>query len=275
MGSAARRSRCASSPRGSPAPGSPSIAASSPAIAARRTSCGISTAQQWCGSVRRRSTGSAETCDTVLAGGLSMGAILALDVALRRPDGVHGLLLFAPTFQARRLGDAVDEPAHPRRGPADAMARNIYLKERPPYGIKDERIRAFVVIEHAKRGFEHGRRVLDAAAFVRAFQRLVRARQAAARRDQGAGADPASARRRHGEPGQCDRHPAQARRASSSSSCSTTAIISSRSTGSAISSSTGAVAFAETLDRSRSVAEQRAGSPAAHRAQRVGSDVST
>src|SRR5215510_1072952 len=37
-------------------------------------------------------------CDTVIAGGLSMGAVLALHLAAQRPGEVHGLTLFAPTL---------------------------------------------------------------------------------------------------------------------------------------------------------------------------------
>jgi len=37
-------------------------------------------------------------CDTVIVGGLSMGAVLALHLAAKRTDEVHGLALYAPTF---------------------------------------------------------------------------------------------------------------------------------------------------------------------------------
>ena len=39
------------------------------------------------------------TCETVFAGGLSMGGLLALDLARRRPDVLTGLLLYAPTLR--------------------------------------------------------------------------------------------------------------------------------------------------------------------------------
>ena len=85
-------------------------------------------------------------CSTVLAGGLSMGALLALDLAHRRPDEVHGLLLLAPSLRL----DGWSMPwtsRHilPHVRPLSFWRSNIYLKEREPYGIKDERIRAFVV----------------------------------------------------------------------------------------------------------------------------------
>src|SRR5262252_9674427 len=37
-------------------------------------------------------------CDTVIVGGLSMGAVLALHLAAKRTDEVHGLALYAPTL---------------------------------------------------------------------------------------------------------------------------------------------------------------------------------
>ncbi len=84
-------------------------------------------------------------CGTVLAGGLSMGALLALDLAQHRPDQIHGLVLFAPSFKLD--GWAMDWKSSfllPLVRPSPWRS-NIYMKERAPYGIKDERIRAFVV----------------------------------------------------------------------------------------------------------------------------------
>lgn len=86
-----------------------------------------------------------ERCSTIIAGGLSMGALLALDVAQRHPDEVHGLVLFAPSLKLD--GWAMDWKSRyvlPLVRPSPWRS-NIYLAEREPYGIKDERIRAFVV----------------------------------------------------------------------------------------------------------------------------------
>ena len=48
---------------------------------------------------RRPTTGCSEHCDIIIAGGLSMGGILATHLAQNRPEDVHGLLLFAPTLR--------------------------------------------------------------------------------------------------------------------------------------------------------------------------------
>jgi carboxylesterase len=85
-------------------------------------------------------------CSTVLAGGLSMGALLALDLAHTRPADVHGLLLLAPSL--RLDGWAMPWTSRhilPHVRPLPFWRSNIYLKEREPYGLKDERIRALVV----------------------------------------------------------------------------------------------------------------------------------
>ncbi len=85
-----------------------------------------------------------QKCDVVIVGGLSIGTLLALRLAARRPDDVHGLMLFAPIewpngwavpwyFNFFRL-------VHQKW-----CARLFRFTLNPPYGIKDERIRRFVI----------------------------------------------------------------------------------------------------------------------------------
>jgi carboxylesterase len=103
-----------------------------------------STWREWYASVEAAHDRLAERCDVVLAGGLSMGGILALHLAQNRPEGLHGLLLFAPTLRL----DGWSMPWHsvflqyvrplPVRFEFD-------LAERDPYGLKDERVRRIVV----------------------------------------------------------------------------------------------------------------------------------
>jgi carboxylesterase len=83
-------------------------------------------------------------CDTVLVGGLSMGAVLSLYVAAERPDTVAGTALLAPTF--RFDGWAVPWYAALFRLVQDRWTANrIMFHEFEPYGIKDGRLRAFVM----------------------------------------------------------------------------------------------------------------------------------
>lgn len=83
-------------------------------------------------------------CDTVLVGGLSMGAVLSLYVAAERPKDVAGVALLAPTF--RFDGWAVPWYASLFSLVQDRWSANrIMFREIEPYGIKDSRLRAFVM----------------------------------------------------------------------------------------------------------------------------------
>ena len=82
-------------------------------------------------------------CDSVIAGGLSMGAVLALHLAAQRPREVDGLVLYSPTFW-------YDGWAIPwyrfllKLGIHTPVGRNYRFVEREPYGIKDPYIRSVI-----------------------------------------------------------------------------------------------------------------------------------
>jgi carboxylesterase len=104
----------------------------------------LSTWPQWVASVEAAHDKLAEHCDVILAGGLSMGAILALHLAQSRPSAVQGLLLLAPTLKL----DGWSMPWHSflmRWARPTPIPLEISLPEHEPYGIKNERVRAFVV----------------------------------------------------------------------------------------------------------------------------------
>jgi carboxylesterase len=100
--------------------------------------------REWYASVEEAHDKLSAHCDIVLAGGLSMGGILALHLAQNRPARVHGLLLFAPTLKL----DGWSMPWHSvflqyvRPLP---VRLEFDLAERDPYGLKDERVRRLVV----------------------------------------------------------------------------------------------------------------------------------
>ena len=85
-----------------------------------------------------------KTCDLVLVGGLSMGAVIALKLAANHPETVDGTTLFAPTFRFDgwsmpwygRLFDLVNDTW---------TADRFLFTEREPYGIKNIRFREFVM----------------------------------------------------------------------------------------------------------------------------------
>jgi carboxylesterase len=103
-----------------------------------------STWREWYASVEAAHDRLAQSCDVILAGGLSMGGILALHLARKRSAGVRGLLLFAPTLKL----DGWSMPWHSvllqyvRPLP---IRLEFDLAERDPYGLKDERVRRIVV----------------------------------------------------------------------------------------------------------------------------------
>jgi carboxylesterase len=103
-----------------------------------------STWEEWYASVEEAHDRLKQDCDVILAGGLSMGGILALHLAYNRPEDVQGLLLFAPTLKL----DGWSMPWHSKLlqyiRPLPIRIE-IELAEREPYGIKDERVRRLVL----------------------------------------------------------------------------------------------------------------------------------
>ncbi len=109
-----------------------------------------STWRQWAGSVAAAHDQLRARCDIVVAGGLSMGGILAAHLALERPGQLDGLIFYAPTLRL----DGWSMPWYSRPlswlRPTRFNVR-LALTERAPYGLKDERVRALVV-QHMQSG---------------------------------------------------------------------------------------------------------------------------
>lgn len=105
---------------------------------------GLSRWSDWVAETRRHYDELAARCDRVYVGGLSAGALLALKLAVQKPRGLDGLLLFAPTI--RPNGWSIPWTfklfylVHWR-----PLARLFQFRERMPFGIKDDRIRALVL----------------------------------------------------------------------------------------------------------------------------------
>ena len=76
----------------------------------------------------------------LVVGGLSLGAVLSLILAAENPDDVNGVIALSPTL----FYDGWNVPwAHCLIPLADYLPVKhfLYLRERPPYGIKDEALR--------------------------------------------------------------------------------------------------------------------------------------
>jgi carboxylesterase len=83
-------------------------------------------------------------CDVVITGGTSMGAVVGLHLAARHPDAVQALTLFAPTLWLN--GWSVPWYAHLfKLVSQDWCADLFHFTRRPPYGLKDERIRSYLL----------------------------------------------------------------------------------------------------------------------------------
>jgi carboxylesterase len=97
----------------------------------------------WYASVEREHDRLRGRCNGVVVGGLSVGAILALRLAVARPDSVSGLALYAPSLWL----DGWGVPWHAtlfRLVTAKWFADWFPFAERHPWGIKDERLRTLV-----------------------------------------------------------------------------------------------------------------------------------
>lgn len=104
----------------------------------------ISTPDQWSASVAAGHDRLLRDCDVVIAGGLSMGGILAAQLAQERPESVHALAFYAPTLWL----NGWSMPWHSRVLRYIRPTRfniKMTLPEHEPYGLKDERVRALVV----------------------------------------------------------------------------------------------------------------------------------
>ena len=104
---------------------------------------------EWYASVSAAFDRMRETCHTVIVGGLSMGAVLALHLAAERQDEVHGLALYAPTLWydgwATPWYRFILRLAMMSRLGQFGISRFYRFVESDPYGIKDPAIRAVVV----------------------------------------------------------------------------------------------------------------------------------
>lgn len=101
----------------------------------------------WYASVEQAAVGLRAEVDHLFVAGVSMGALLALELAIRRPELVAGVALYGVTF--RYDGWAVPRSARLSFllpwGTALGIGRKRMFMERFPYGIKNERIRHWIV----------------------------------------------------------------------------------------------------------------------------------
>jgi carboxylesterase len=107
----------------------------------------------WLEGARRAADGLAARCDTLVVAGLSMGALLATLLAADDPR-IGGIALLSPTL--RYDGSSIPRTKWllPFAQVLPFVGRTLYWSERPPYGLRDERLQRLVTraIEAARRG---------------------------------------------------------------------------------------------------------------------------
>ena len=100
--------------------------------------------EDWYGSIEASLERVRRQCDIVIVGGLSIGAMLALNLAADHADEIDGVMLFSPTLKFD--GWSVPWYSFLVRMCRETPIRHIgWYSDRWPHGIKNERLRQFVV----------------------------------------------------------------------------------------------------------------------------------
>ena len=100
--------------------------------------------RDWYASVEQAADALARRVDRVFVAGLSMGALLALELASQRPERVAGVGVYGATF----VYDGWNIPWTRHLSfllplfKATGIGRDRMFMEEPPYGLRDERLRA-------------------------------------------------------------------------------------------------------------------------------------
>ncbi len=81
-----------------------------------------------------------QTCDVVMVGGLSTGALLSLAISANNPDTVDGIILLAPVLWLNGWFARLFRTVCSKR-----LANLITFPDLHPHGIKDTRIREFII----------------------------------------------------------------------------------------------------------------------------------
>ncbi|MFP3517616.1 alpha/beta fold hydrolase [Pseudomonas sp. SIMBA_077] len=100
--------------------------------------------QDWYEGVRQTFVGIGQRHQQIFVGGLSMGAVMAMYVASEHPSQVAGLLMYSTTL--RYDGWSINKLAFltPLLMAIPGGVHLCSFEEKPPYGIKNERLRAIV-----------------------------------------------------------------------------------------------------------------------------------
>ncbi len=105
---------------------------------------GLSTWRDWYDAVEHAFDDLKKTCQTLLVGGASAGAILSLRLAANRQNEISGVMLYAPTLSVN--GWAIPRTIRLFHLVSDKWTARLFSFRTPaPFGIKDERVRNFAL----------------------------------------------------------------------------------------------------------------------------------
>jgi carboxylesterase len=115
-----------------------------PGLAGGTDVSGLSSWKDWYASLETAHAELLQKCDSVIVGGVSAGSMLALRLAALQPEKVQGLMLFSPTFWPN--GWAIPWYFGLFRLINSRWAARMFrFRARMPHGIKDERLRSFIL----------------------------------------------------------------------------------------------------------------------------------
>jgi carboxylesterase len=115
-----------------------------PGLAGGTDVSGLSTWRDWYAALEQAHDELTQQCDAVIVGGMSAGSMLALRLAALRPEKIHGLMMFSPTFWPN--GWAIPWYFSLFRLIQHKWAARLFkFRARHPHGIKDDRLRSFIL----------------------------------------------------------------------------------------------------------------------------------
>ncbi len=107
--------------------------------------------RQWFDTVREAHDALSQRCDKIIVGGLGVGAMLALALAIERRARIDGLALFAPTFWSN--GWAMPWYGTALRLVGNKRLANLFrFDERQPFGVKDAALRGAMLDAQVRDG---------------------------------------------------------------------------------------------------------------------------
>jgi len=115
-----------------------------PGLAGGTDVSGLSSWRDWYAALETAHDELAQHCDTMIVGGVSAGTMLALRLTAMRPERIQGLMLFSPTIWPN--GWAIPWYFSLFRLVKHRWAARLFhFRARMPHGIKDDRLRTFIL----------------------------------------------------------------------------------------------------------------------------------